>query len=349
MSPIDANRLMFFDIIPDLCRRFGPELNKMGIVAGWTESEATLLKQVENNRSDAIVVVHRPSSLCAIEVVHKVRSKDVGIPIIVIGEECDGIEDEVLMAGASDFLDMGTATSEMLYRSIRFKIAGYRQWQQSLTPESQQVSMCHGVGASIVGLMESFSPALARHAHDTEDLVVAIGLELGFSARSLDALRFASRVHDIGMMMVPMGILSKTGPLDKTEQRVIRNHVHVGHDFVAGLETSWPVAEMVLHHHERFDGSGYPYGLQGSAVSLETRVLAVADVVAAMSVPSHSRQAFTVGETLSWVISRRGKDFDPNVVEALAMVVSRFRGNMSDNSLLAGTQWRENSWQNTLN
>jgi HD-GYP domain-containing protein (c-di-GMP phosphodiesterase class II) len=123
-------------------------------------------------------------------------------------------------------------------------------------------------------------------------------------------------IHDLGKIYVPAEILNRPGRLSAAEFAIVRTHPEVGYDIVKGIEFPWPVADIVLHHHERLDGSGYPHGLAGDAISLEARIVAVADVVESMTAHRPYRPALGLAAALREVTSKRGTLFDPDVVDA---------------------------------
>jgi putative nucleotidyltransferase with HDIG domain len=139
---------------------------------------------------------------------------------------------------------------------------------------------------------------------------------MGLSAELIKGLRIAGLLHDIGKLSVPAEILSKPGEITKDERNIIKNHCRVGYDILKGIEFPWPIAKIVLQHHERMDGSGYPLGIQGEEILLEARIIAVADVIEAMSSHRPYRAALGLDEALEEIRKNRGISFDPVVVDA---------------------------------
>jgi HD-GYP domain-containing protein (c-di-GMP phosphodiesterase class II) len=137
----------------------------------------------------------------------------------------------------------------------------------------------------------------------------------------LDALRLAGTIHDIGKIAVPAEILSKPGLLSDVEFSLIQAHPTTGFDIIADVDFGSPVAEMILQHHERLDGSGYPQGLSGAAILPEARILAVADVVEAMSSHRPYRAALGMEAALAEIRQNAGVKFDADIVAACERVV----------------------------
>jgi len=126
----------------------------------------------------------------------------------------------------------------------------------------------------------------------------------------------AGGLHDIGKIYVPSEILSKPGKITEVEYNIIKTHPQVGYDILKSIDFPWPIAEIVLQHHERLDGSGYPNGLKGKDILLEAKILAVADVIEAMATHRPYRAALSIEEALNEIKSNRGKLYDSKVVNA---------------------------------
>ena len=168
----------------------------------------------------------------------------------------------------------------------------------------------------LASTVEMRDPYTAGHQRRVAILAEAIAREMDLSEDLIEGLRMSSLIHDIGKIYVPAEILSKPGTLTLTEQRLIQTHPQVGHDVLKRVDFPWPVARIVLQHHERWDGSGFPSGLSGEEILLEARILGVADVVEAMSSHRPYRAARGIPEALKIVSENSGILFDPEVVKA---------------------------------
>jgi PAS domain S-box-containing protein/putative nucleotidyltransferase with HDIG domain len=165
-------------------------------------------------------------------------------------------------------------------------------------------------------VVEMRDPYTAGHERRVAELAVAMGAELGLAGDELEALRLAALIHDIGKIAVPAEILAKPGRLSEVEFNLIRQHPASGYDILEAIDFGRPVAEYVLQHHERLDGSGYPRGLAGSEVLPEARIIAVADVVEAMSSHRPYRAALGLDAGLDEVCAHAGERYDADVVAA---------------------------------
>jgi HD-GYP domain-containing protein (c-di-GMP phosphodiesterase class II) len=139
---------------------------------------------------------------------------------------------------------------------------------------------------------------------------------MSLSVDQYNAIYVAGLLHDIGKISVPSEILSRPGRLTEVEYLLVKAHPQVGYDMLKEVDFPWPVAEMVLQHHERINGKGYPQELKGNEILLEAKILAVADCIEAMGSQRPYRSAFTLSEVLKQLVANKGVAYDPDVVDA---------------------------------
>jgi len=151
-------------------------------------------------------------------------------------------------------------------------------------------------------------------------LAVAIAREMKLTDEQVKGIGMASIIHDLGKINNPAEILSKPGKISELEYKIIQTHPQVGFDLLKDIEFPWPIAEMVHQHHEKMDGSGYPQGLKGEEILLEARILAVADIVEAMSSYRPYRPALGIEKALTQIKKDKGTLLDPDVVDACLKV-----------------------------
>lgn len=185
--------------------------------------------------------------------------------------------------------------------------------------EQQKIAM-EGTVQAIAYTIETRDPYTAGHQRRVTKLACLIGEVMRLSTYRIEGLRMSGELHDIGKIHVPAEILSKPGKISEAEYTIIKTHAQVGHDILKTIEFPWPVAKIVLQHHERMDGSGYPQGLKGERILLEARILAVADVIEAMATHRPYRPALSIEEALKEVSKNKGKLYDARVVEACLKV-----------------------------
>jgi PAS domain S-box-containing protein len=159
-------------------------------------------------------------------------------------------------------------------------------------------------------------PYTAGHQRRVAQLADAVGHRMGMSEDRVAGLYLASTIHDIGKISVPAEILGRPGGLSDLEYSMVQQHVTAAYELLRGIEFPWPVADIVLQHHERCDGSGYPAGLTSKDLLLESRILAVCDVVEAMSSHRPYRPGLGMGAAVRELESHRGTLYDAEVVDA---------------------------------
>lgn len=177
--------------------------------------------------------------------------------------------------------------------------------------------------------VEKRDPYTAGHQERVSRLAAAIATAMGMSPERVEGVRLGGLIHDIGKIYIPAEILNRPGALTETEFAIVRSHSEVGYEIMKDVDFPWPVAEMILQHHERMDGSGYPRGLKGDEIMLEARILAVADAVESIS--AHRPYRAALGFKAAVDEMARGKEtlYDPEVVDVCMRVIhdQHFRWN----------------------
>jgi putative nucleotidyltransferase with HDIG domain len=169
---------------------------------------------------------------------------------------------------------------------------------------------------ALASTVEMKDPYTAGHQQWVTRLACAIAKEMGLSEEQIEGIRMAGLIHDIGKINIPAEILTKPGHLSTIQYNMVKIHPQVGCDILREIKFPWPVAQIVLQHHERMDGSGYPQGISGDEIILEARILAVADTVEAMSSHRSYRGAHGIERALDEISRNRGTLYDSEVVDA---------------------------------
>jgi PAS domain S-box-containing protein/putative nucleotidyltransferase with HDIG domain len=172
-------------------------------------------------------------------------------------------------------------------------------------------------------IVEMRDPYTAGHQRRVAQLACAIAQEIGLSPDQINGLRLAGTIHDIGKVRVPAEILTNPDGLSDAEYSIIKMHPVLGHEILKTINLPWPIAEIIHQHHERMDGSGYPLGLSGKDIIIEARILAVADVVEAITSHRPYRPAHGIDKALEEISQNRGKLYDPEVVDACLKLFSQ--------------------------
>jgi putative nucleotidyltransferase with HDIG domain len=158
------------------------------------------------------------------------------------------------------------------------------------------------------------NPYTEGHQHRVTQLACVIATALKLPEKQIHGLRLAGLLHDIGKIAVPVEILSKPSQLSQSELNLIKTHPSVGYEILRPIEFPWRIADIVLQHHERLDGSGYPQGLKNENILIEAKIVAVADVVEAMSSHRPYRAAHSLEATLYEINKYKGILYEPEVV-----------------------------------
>lgn len=177
---------------------------------------------------------------------------------------------------------------------------------------------------AVAATLEARDPYTAGHQRQVAALAHAIAREMGLSEEKISGLYLAALIHDLGKISVPAEILTKPGKLNDVEFELIKNHAQTGYDIIKDILFPLPIAQMVLQHHERLDGSGYPQHLTGDQILFESKLLAVADVVEAMTSNRPYRPGLGLDAALDEITVHRGVLYDPTVVDTC---IALFREN----------------------
>ncbi len=162
-------------------------------------------------------------------------------------------------------------------------------------------------------VVEKRDPYTAGHQRRVACLCCAIAREMGIADEQVECIRVAAFLHDIGKLHVPAEILNKPGQLSEVEMKIVKTHPQVGYEILAEVEFSCPISRIVLQHHERMKGYGYPHGLTGDDICLEGKILGVADVVEAMVSHRPYRPARSIDEALEEITQNAGTLYDPEI------------------------------------
>jgi HD-GYP domain-containing protein (c-di-GMP phosphodiesterase class II) len=208
-------------------------------------------------------------------------------------------------------------------RSVRDdngKVLYYDGILEDITERKQSFDRLRkSLGATVQAIataVETRDPYTAGHQRRVADLARSIATDIGLSRDQIDGIRMASMIHDIGKISIPAEILSKPSKLTELEFKLIKTHAQSGYDMIKDIEFPWPIARVILEHHERMNGTGYPNGLKGEQILLESRILMVADVVEAMGSDRPYRPSKGIDLAVDEISKNRGTLYDPEVVDA---------------------------------
>ncbi|QWZ82830.1 MULTISPECIES: HD domain-containing phosphohydrolase [Aeromonas] len=182
--------------------------------------------------------------------------------------------------------------------------------------EQRQRTLLFQTIAALSSAIAHKDPVTAGHERRVHDLALAIGQQLQLPQEQLDGLGLAAMVHNIGLLQIPAEILTRPRELRPVEFELIKQHPDTGHEILQQIDFPWPITTIVMQHHENLDGSGYPQGLQGDAISLEARIIRVADSLAAMTAHRPFRRALSLTDAFAELTRYAGVHYDEQVVDA---------------------------------
>ena len=277
---------------------------------------AEALGILRQDNIDLVVSDIRMKEKNGVELMQKAHTDYPDIPFIIMtGYAPEYSYEDIINAGAADFIAKPFSLGELKAKILRIlkEAETQRQLQQTLT---RVKNLFRDTVGALAATLEQRDPYTAGHQRQVNDLACAIAREMGLEKVRVEAMCLAALVHDIGKINVPAEILSKPGILKEYEMGLIRVHSQVGYDIMHNIEFPWPVAEMVLQHHERLNGSGYPQGLVGQEILIEARIIGVADVVEAMTANRPYRPALGLSTALEEISKNKGILYDSEIVDA---------------------------------
>jgi PAS domain S-box-containing protein len=253
----------------------------------------------------------RPVRAMAVE--HGWRAQ-LALPLVMAGEVIGALSVHANEPDAFDRQEIRLL--ETLAVDLAYGVASVRSRTAAERYLAQMRRNLDALVGTIAATTEARDPYTAGHQHRVALLAGAIAHELHLDADTVTGIEVAGSIHDIGKIAIPAEILSKPGRISPVELELIKGHVQAGYDIIQGIDFPWPIARMVLEHHERLDGSGYPRGLRANDLLLSSRIIAVADVVEAMAAHRPYRPALGIEAALVQITIDRGKRLDADAVDA---------------------------------
>ncbi|MGD8834208.1 MAG: response regulator [Desulfobacteraceae bacterium] len=294
-------------------------------------SPAIALDFLEQYIVDVVVADIKMPGMSGIELAQIIKRKYTSDVIIMTGFIEDFNYEDIVRQGASDFLQKPVRIPEFIARLKR--VLSERSARIELKKALEEVKhnlvklrrAMEGTVQAISTTVEMRDPYTAGHQQRVADLACAIAEAMGLGEDEVYGLRMASVIHDLGKITVPSEILSKPGQLSSLEYELIKSHVQAGYDILKQIDFPWPLADIILQHHERLDGSGYPNGLKDDQIMLAARILSVSDVFETIASHRPYRPSLGLPCALDELRANSGKLYDPQVVEACLALIEQGR------------------------
>ncbi len=268
------------------------------------------IKSIRQRMPSLIIVDMRLPDGRGNDLIAYIRQREEGeaVPILVVSALVDNQSiQSARSAGADEYLTKPFQPSELL-AIVRNNLQRRRAVEHLATREAhlQTVTM-------LANTIEARDRYTRGHVERVKDLAVRLGHRLGWSEETLTILEFGAILHDIGKIVIPEHILNKPAPLTDDEMAIMRSHPEQGAEMLKQVEHLHPAIPYVLYHHERWDGSGYPFGLRGEEIPAEGRLLAIVDVYDAMTTDRPYRKALPKSTAMEEIRRNAGVLFDPEM------------------------------------
>jgi len=205
----------------------------------------------------------------------------------------------------------------LVIRDITQQVEYDKKIQESMEILSRAM---HGTVDVITKTVESRDPYTAGHQKNVADIATEIAKFMGLKRDVVEGVKLAGQIHDLGKIGIPAEILNKPGRISEIEFALIKTHSQIGYDILKNIDFPWPVADIVLQHHEKINGSGYPNGLKGEEILIEAKIIAVADVLEAMASHRPYRAALGLEVAFAELEKHKGTLFDEQIVEACILI-----------------------------
>lgn len=328
---IQSEMILVVDDDEGICNVLQTGIQMAGYQCIVSQSPTTALSLLERFSVDVVVADIKMPEMSGIELAQIVKRKYTSDVIIMTGFVEDFNYEDIVEQGASDFLQKPVRIAEFVARLKR--VLSERAARIDLKNALEEVKLnlnrvrraMEGIVQAISTTVEMRDPYTAGHQQRVADLACAIAEAMELSEDEVYGLRMASVIHDLGKITVPSEILSKPGQLSDLEYALIKSHVQAGYDILKPIEFPWPLADIILQHHERLDGSGYPNGLKNGDIMQAARILAVSDVFETIASHRPYRPSLGLQRAVDELRENSGKLYDSRVVEVCLSLVEEGR------------------------
>jgi putative nucleotidyltransferase with HDIG domain len=304
-----------------ICNLLHAGIQMAGYRCFFTQSPSMALHLLDEHPVDVVVADIKMPEMDGIELAHIIKARYKADVIIMTGFIEDFNYEDIVRQGASDFLQKPVRIAEFIARLKR--VIAERRSRSDLKQALDDVKLnldklrqaMEGIVEAISVTVEMRDPYTAGHQKRVAELACAIARDMALSEDEIYGLRMASVIHDLGKITVPAEILSKPGQLSALEYELIKSHVQAGYDILKQIDFPWPLADIILQHHERMDGSGYPNGLNEEEILLSSRILAVSDVFETIASHRPYRPSLGLQRALDEIRENRGRLYDRRVAD----------------------------------
>ncbi len=315
------------------CKHLVMFLKHEGFAASYVNSGEEAVRHIQQEMADVVLLDMNMPGIDGLETLRRIREIDPSCIVIMV-TATDDIDAAIgaIRAGAGNFLRKPVnffelkhaMESELEKRQLRTEILEYqKELEAKVDVQTKSIRELYlslkkanfEIVRSLAETIEAKDPYTKGHCVRVTKLSCALGREVGLSADELEILEYGALLHDIGKIGVNEAILHKTTPLSEEEFNEIKQHPVVGDRIISGIEFLKKVGPIVMHHHERYDGKGYPHGLTNDETGLLTRIVILADAFDAMTSDRPYRNMMMTNQVVAIIRENSGKQFDPVLVE----------------------------------
>ena len=325
----DKGKILAVDDTPASLRLLTDIMKEEGYEVRSAISGELALRAATSNPPELVLLDIRMPGMDGYEVCRRLKADPAtrDVPVIFVSAVSETDEKvQGFKMGAVDFVTKPYQRDELMarvrthlelnrLRNHLEELVGERTAELVDSEKKLRTSLLDSITA-LAAIVEMRDPYTAGHQRRVAELAIAIARDLKLPSEQIEGIHLASVVHDVGKIRVPAEILSKPGKLTANEFGLIKEHSQNGYEILKTIAFPWPIAQVVLQHHERLDGSGYPHALKSDQILLEAKIVAVSDVVEAMWSHRPYRPGLGLDVALGEITLNKGKLYDPVVVES---------------------------------
>lgn len=325
----DSHRIMVVDDEMMVRELISQWIDEWGYDCFVASSGVEALRMISENSIDVVLADIMMPDMSGIELTQKIKDQYDADVIIMTAFTQDYDYGIAIREGASDFIEKPISMSELnlrLCRVLRERRECVER-KEFFEKNRQIIKQLRKTICSVIQAMattvEIRDPYAAGHQKRVADLARTIAIHLKLPKNKINGLYMAALIHDIGKISVPFEILSKPGKLTNIEYEFFKMHPKTAYRILRDIDFPWPIADIILQHHERLNGSGYPYGLKGDEIMTEAKILGVADMIEAMVTPRIYRSSYlSIEDALNEIQNQKGILYDSDVVDACEYILT---------------------------
>lgn len=313
--------ILVVDDEPVICNLLKQAINNIGYLCYAAPNAKKALKILEKNHIDVLITDIVLPGKSGLELTSMVREQFDCDVMVMTGFERGMKYEQVIGLGAKDFIRKPVSPEEIIVRLNRILterklLVLQKQTENELKKYIARLkNLLENTVNALASAFEKRDPYTAGHQKRVAKIACGIAARMQLSENHIQGIRIAALLHDIGKISIPVDILSKPGKLNDIEFALIKQHSQTGYEIIKEIDFNYPIALTVLQHHERLNGKGYPFGLKSDDIIQPAKIIAVADVVEAMTSDRPYRPGLGIDKAIAEINDNKGVLYDPDSVE----------------------------------